>query len=379
MPTSGLNERQIGGPEGCDELKQLGRGRRERKVPTGQSKQGIGQRHRTKYRASADKNSIKHTTMRVLLFQTIAPGIPLAPQPVLTRWETWLDAVNYYADYYGKIMEVTDALDSTDSSTVAAVKSLPSELLLEDILFTDSDFKIVSKSITLLESSKLQLSEALNIVDKVSQTVIQNNNLLISEKVKFVWPLAPINGCRFHLCQASFRQIKELGLSTFYKNKQSDYGIWLRSIFGLTYLDPAEVDASFVDDFTSCQSSEVKNAEPPAWLSRLRRLRAGLKLRSNASSIPDWTDYLVGFFPRFSSTVRKHDAETDQEEEKEMVGSLTEKKLLTEGCTGRNDEREKVRGRRRYQMIDDITIHESYEETKRKAENRNDWRKLGLQ
>ncbi|KAJ4427396.1 hypothetical protein ANN_25017 [Periplaneta americana] len=56
--------------------------------------------------------------------------------------------------------------------------------LLEDILFIDSNFKIVSKSITLLESSKLQLSEALNIVDKVSQTDIQNNNSLISEKLK---------------------------------------------------------------------------------------------------------------------------------------------------------------------------------------------------
>ncbi|KAJ4434135.1 hypothetical protein ANN_16455 [Periplaneta americana] len=87
------------------------------------------------------------------------------------------------AKHYGKIMDVIDALDSTDSSPVAAAKSLPSEQLLEDILFIDSDFKIVSKSITLLESSKLQLSEALNIVDKISQTVIQNNNSLISEKV----------------------------------------------------------------------------------------------------------------------------------------------------------------------------------------------------
>ncbi|KAJ4426662.1 hypothetical protein ANN_26460 [Periplaneta americana] len=127
------------------------------------------------------KNSIKHTTMRVLLFQTIAPGIPLPPQPVLTHWGTWLDAVNYYAEYYGKIMEVIDTLDSTDSSAVAAVKSLPSEQLLEDILFIDSNFKIASKSITLLESSKLQLSEALNIVYKVSQTVIQNNNFRKSE------------------------------------------------------------------------------------------------------------------------------------------------------------------------------------------------------
>ncbi|KAJ4435744.1 hypothetical protein ANN_18361 [Periplaneta americana] len=89
-------------------------------------------------------------------------------QPVLKRWKTWLDAVNYYTKYYGKIMEVIDALDSTDSSAVAAAKSLPSEQLLEDILFIDSNFKIVSKSITLLESSNLQLSEALNVVYEVS-------------------------------------------------------------------------------------------------------------------------------------------------------------------------------------------------------------------
>ncbi|KAJ4434096.1 hypothetical protein ANN_16416 [Periplaneta americana] len=36
----------------------------------------------------------------------------------------------------------------------------------------------------------------------------------------------------------------------------------------------------------------------------------------------------------------------------------------------------RVRGRRRYQMIDDIEIYGSYAETKRKAENRKDWRKL---
>ncbi|KAJ4437438.1 hypothetical protein ANN_17582 [Periplaneta americana] len=38
---------------------------------------------------------------------------------------------------------------------------------------------------------------------------------------------------------------------------------------------------------------------------------------------------------------RKNDIEPDQEEEKELVESLTEKKLLTERCTGSNGEREK--------------------------------------
>ena len=39
----------------------------------------------------------------------------------------------------------------------------------------------------------------------------------------------------------------------------------------------------------------------------------------------------------------------------------------------------KVRGRRRYQMIDSIMINVLYEDTKRKAEKRVEWRMLSLQ
>ncbi|KAJ4425996.1 hypothetical protein ANN_27623 [Periplaneta americana] len=56
--------------------------------------------------------------------------------------------------------------------------------------------------------------------------------------------------------------------------------------------------------------------EPPAWLSRLRRLPPVLKLRSGAGSIPTWADYLVGFFRRYPnrkeySTVDSTDSSFD--------------------------------------------------------------------
>ncbi|KAJ4440465.1 hypothetical protein ANN_08606 [Periplaneta americana] len=47
--------------------------------------------------------------------------------------------------------------------------------------------------------------------------------------------------------------------------------------------------------------------------------------------------------------------------------------LLKDALEGMANGR-RVWGRRRYQMIDDIKIYESYEETKKKAENRKDWR-----
>lgn len=33
---------------------------------------------------------------RVLIFKNNAPGIPLPPQPTITRWGTWLEAAIYY-------------------------------------------------------------------------------------------------------------------------------------------------------------------------------------------------------------------------------------------------------------------------------------------
>ncbi|KAJ4446289.1 hypothetical protein ANN_12984 [Periplaneta americana] len=59
-----------------------------------------------------------------------------------------------------------------------------------------------------------------------------------------------------------------------------------------------------------------------------------------------------------------NDVETDKE--KELAGSLVEKKLI-ERCTGRNGEREKSSEQKKIYQIIDIKIYRSYEETKRKV------------
>ena len=52
--------------------------------------------------------------------------------------------------------------------------------------------------------------------------------------------------------------------------------------------------------------------------------------------------------------------------------------LLKDALEGKVN-RKKVRGRRRYQMIDNIMINGLYEDTKGKAEKRIEWRMLSLQ
>jgi hypothetical protein len=54
-----------------------------------------------------------------------------------------------------------------------------------------------------------------------------------------------IKACQFHLGQAWYRKIQNLGLSGEYKDPESDIGKWLKKFFGLSYLESADVADCF--------------------------------------------------------------------------------------------------------------------------------------
>lgn len=63
--------------------------------------------------------------------------------------------------------------------------------------------------------------------------------------LKSTWPGIKIQGCLFHLTQAWYRKIQELGLVRQYRDQQSPIGIWLRWSLGLPFLNEREVAAAF--------------------------------------------------------------------------------------------------------------------------------------
>lgn len=67
----------------------------------------------------------------------------------------------------------------------------------------------------------------------------------IHSAVKYVWSATKIHGCRFHLHQAWFRKVQNLGLVNEFRNRDSSIGKWLKYCFGLTYLNPQEVGEFF--------------------------------------------------------------------------------------------------------------------------------------
>ncbi|GFR80466.1 hypothetical protein ElyMa_000581900 [Elysia marginata] len=59
------------------------------------------------------------------------------------------------------------------------------------------------------------------------------------------WPSCKIRLCHFHLSQAWFRKIQELGLTAEYKNNDSEIGQWLKLFFAIPLLPTKDIEECF--------------------------------------------------------------------------------------------------------------------------------------
>lgn len=80
----------------------------------------------------------------------------------------------------------------------------------------------------------------------------------IQNAVRLSWPDSELEGCRFHLAQAWFRQIQKMGLAPIYREVDNSRGQWLRFVFGLPFLQPQDVGDCFAFDLGEIQPNDAK-------------------------------------------------------------------------------------------------------------------------
>lgn len=74
-------------------------------------------------------------------FRNILPGVPLPPEPILTRWGTWLSAVNYYCKNFDSLKSVIFELNSEDLTCITNAQRLFEKSNLEtNLIYIKANF-----------------------------------------------------------------------------------------------------------------------------------------------------------------------------------------------------------------------------------------------
>lgn len=87
------------------------------------------------------------TPQKVDVYKEIMSSVPLLPEPVLTRWGTWIEAANFCADHFGDLKIILQKLeDTTVVSIQKCINMLSLESVKSDLKFIRSHFFILVKS-----------------------------------------------------------------------------------------------------------------------------------------------------------------------------------------------------------------------------------------
>ena len=122
------------------------------------------------------KNIFKGT-FKINTFEEIAPTIALPPQPVLTRWGTWLNAAFYYCENFDTIKNVVTKFDKNDAVSIEYVLDLLSNSELQsNLIYIKSNFVTLPDSIAKLELSKISLADSIKIIEAEKINIQQAPN-----------------------------------------------------------------------------------------------------------------------------------------------------------------------------------------------------------
>jgi len=89
------------------------------------------------------------------------PNISLAPQPIITRWGTWINATIYYCEHIQSIRNIIEQFDTDDTVYILHAKEVLSEKSLDSsLIYIKSNFKLLATAIENPEkSSRLYLMQ----------------------------------------------------------------------------------------------------------------------------------------------------------------------------------------------------------------------------
>jgi len=96
------------------------------------------------------------------------PDTPTPPQPIHTRWGTWIDAAVYFATHFEKISQFLEKYDPDEAQSIADAKEATSKLnIKKDLAFIKSNFACLSVAIIKIQAKGALCRDAIEIFDSI--------------------------------------------------------------------------------------------------------------------------------------------------------------------------------------------------------------------
>lgn len=101
-------------------------------------------------------------------FNEMCPDLALPPEPIITRWCTWIKAAIYYCENFPAVKSVVDSFDEGDAEAIRTAQELfANRSVKNDLAFIKSHFaQLVSITIK-LETQGLPLNESVGMITSI--------------------------------------------------------------------------------------------------------------------------------------------------------------------------------------------------------------------
>ena len=130
---------------------------------------------------SVGKKIFLKAPKRVDAFKKHLPGVSLPPEPVSTRWGTWLSAVTWYVKNFEGFKAVVTELDNDSLAIENAKKVIASPGLMAKLLYIESNFKSIPLTIEQLQGQDELLTTSVAKMQDISK---MNYPGITGEKIK---------------------------------------------------------------------------------------------------------------------------------------------------------------------------------------------------
>jgi len=109
-----------------------------------------------------------HISARVNTFKEMYPNLSLPPQPILTRWGTWLEAAIYYGKYFKEVKCVINDFNQNEAKCIENKHSLfHNKELKNELAVIITHFQCLIDTITKLEKSNVTLRDSLLLIENI--------------------------------------------------------------------------------------------------------------------------------------------------------------------------------------------------------------------